>query len=108
MIIGFDLDGTYAADIKTFRRLAELLKESGHECIMVTNRCEADRAHVEDLIGRQMPVLFSCGRPKRAVAEEAGYFVSVWVDDNPVLVDLGEPGLKQVGVYDRGRKSNRP
>lgn len=104
MIIAFDLDGTYAADIKTFRQLAVLLKEAGHECIMVTNRCEEDRATVEDVIGRQMPVLFSCGRPKRTVAEEAGYFVSVWVDDNPILVDLGGDGLRQVGVYDRGRR----
>lgn len=104
MIVGFDLDGTYAADLTTFTGIAGLLKDAGHTCVLVTNRCESDRAFVEDLIDHEMPVLFSCGRPKRLVAEEAGYFVQVWVDDNPILVDKGAAGLNEVGTYDKGRK----
>lgn len=104
MIVGFDLDGTYAADLTTFRGIAGLLKDAGHSCVMVTNRCEQDRAAVEELIDHEMPVLFSCGKPKRQVAEEAGYFVQIWIDDNPSLVDFGEKGLQMVGLYDKGRK----
>ncbi len=104
MIVGFDLDGTYAADLTTFCGIAGMLKDAGHTCVMVTNRCESDRAEVEEMIDNEMPVLFSCGRPKRAVAEEAGYFIQVWIDDNPSLVDFGSSGLTIAGMYVNGRK----
>lgn len=104
MIIGFDLDGTYAADKTTFHAVVELFKTAGHTCLLVTNRCEGDRAVVESFIEKQMLILFSCGRPKRKVAEEAGYHVAVWVDDNPILVDYGAEGLRMVGgAYSEGK-----
>jgi hypothetical protein len=104
MILGFDLDGTYAADLKVFSRIAQVCTDAGHTCIMVTNRCEQDRVFVEDLIERRMPVLFSCGKPKREVAEAAGYYVQVWIEDNPILVELGAAGMNEVGFFVDGHK----
>lgn len=99
MTFGIDLDGTYAADVPTFRAVVQLLQAVGHTCVLVTNRCEGDRPIVEKIVGGQMPIVFSCGLPKRAVAQTAGFIVNVWMDDNPILVDLGAKGLDLVGTY---------
>lgn len=98
MIIGVDLDGTYAADLPTWRRAVQVFIDAGHKCVLITNRGPEDLQIVESLVQGQMPILFCSGRPKRAVAHEAGYAVDVWMDDNPILVDLGAAGLAQVGV----------
>jgi len=104
MIFGLDLDGTYAADAVAFHKIVDVLLERGHACVLVTNRCDDDRDvdAIRELVHRKVPILYSCGKPKREVARAAGYVVSIWIDDNPILVDLGEAGLKMVGVFRNG------
>jgi ribonucleotide monophosphatase NagD (HAD superfamily) len=97
MILGVDLDGTFAADVATFKAVVELFHAAGHKCVLITNRGPEDRAVVERIVAGCMPCLFSNGRPKREIAREAGYEVNVWIDDNPCLVDFGSAGLALCG-----------
>lgn len=98
----FDLDGTYGADVVLMRKLADLLKSHGVTLVMVTarNGTEDDRALVQHLgIEKQMPVLYAGSKPKRKVAREAGYEVDIWIEDNPIMVDFGIPGLALTGEH---------
>lgn len=101
MIIGVDLDGTYAADVSTFRKVVDVFQQAGHRCVLVTNRGPDDRALVESIVLGQMPLIFAAGSPKKVAALAAGYAVDVWIDDNPILVDFGGMGLVMVGGADR-------
>ena len=94
---GIDFDGTYAAEVDTFRAVVDLLQQAGHQCIIVTNRPQAESAQVARVVAGQMPIICTGGRPKRQAAIDAGYRVAIWVDDMPVLVDFGEAGLIMTG-----------
>lgn len=100
MTIMFDLDGTFAADLKAMREVVAVFKRYGHTLVMITARedNEDNRMLAEQLkITQLMPILFAGRRPKRKVAREAGYEVDIWIEDNPVLVDFGVAGLEMVG-----------
>ena len=96
----FDLDGTFSADLQLMRAVARLFKDAGWTLVMITARedNEDNRMLAEQLkITQLMPILFAGARPKRAVARENGYEVDIWIEDNPIMVDFGIPGLGIVG-----------
>lgn len=96
MLIGVDLDGTFAADITTFRKVVTLFHSAGHQCVLVTNRGPEDARVVEGLVEGLMPIIYANGVPKRDAALAGGFDIHIWIDDNPVLVDFGAPGLALV------------
>ena len=99
MIVSIDFDQTFTADPELFAAFAGLARQRGHTVIMVTGR--ADRVmhsdpsrhwgdEVREAIRRAAAgphlldaLIFAADRPKRLAAEQAGYKVDVWVDDDP-------------------------
>lgn len=85
MVVAFDFDGTWTRDPVFWRAVVALLLASGHACVMVTGRSDADRwgAEVRREIGNLMPIVFAAGGWKDAAARRAGLIVDVWVDNEP-------------------------
>lgn len=83
MTISIDLDRTWTADPKAWLDWYNSFTRRGHRIIMITGRDSWSSDMDRHLIPRGMPILFCGARPKRAVAEEAGFDVDVWIDDTP-------------------------
>lgn len=86
MVIGIDFDGTFAADPEIFRKVVEVFQAAGHKCVLVTPRRFEQGQRVRELVGDLMPIVFAGGFTKIDAAWNAGHFVDVWVDDNPMSV----------------------
>lgn len=87
MIIAVDYDGTYAADPEVFNLVIKLLQNYGHTVICVTGRYDGAMGQiVKDTIGRLVPVIFAGAEWKARAAQQAGYTVSVWIDDMPSMI----------------------
>ena len=87
--VAVDWDGTITAHPALWAEVIQVFQRHEATVIIITNRPAA--WPVEQDLG--IPVLYAAGRPKRAVAAEAGYNVHWWCDDLPILVDLGAAGL---------------
>lgn len=88
MIIGIDYDNTYSADPETFNKVIETFKAAGHDVICVTGRNDgAMGVPVRNSIGKLVPVIFAGSESKRTAAKKRGYYVNVWIDDMPSMID---------------------
>lgn len=91
MIISIDFDKTWTADPPLWKHFSRIVKQRGHQVILVTNRLGMKR-DVRDLAGVRLHVdeiVFAGPGPKRDAARLRGYDPDVWIDDNPSTVDYG-------------------
>lgn len=87
MIIAIDYDGTYATDPVLFNSIINLFKAAGHTVICVTGRSAGAMGQpVLDSIGKLVPVVFAGTEWKARAAQQAGYTVSIWIDDMPGMI----------------------
>ena len=98
LTIAIDFDGTFSADPDLWREIVGVMtgRRYGHKCILVTNRPEAMGNDVRAEVGDLMPIVFAGAQSKRSAAENAGYFVNIWIDDNPGFI--GVDGVQYVGT----------
>lgn len=94
LLFGIDFDGTFSADPGLFRAFVKLLRERGHDAVLVTGRSDEGRwgADVRREVNGLMPIVFAGTATgpgtgmKQSAAEAAGYRVDVWIDDHPESV----------------------
>lgn len=88
MTIGIDYDGTFNADPELWRGFIIHAASRGHNCVCVTGRSDEGEygAEVRRAIGDLMPIVFAGMVWKSKAAEGAGFYVNVWIDDNPEYV----------------------
>ena len=90
MLIAIDWDRTITADPTCFMRVIDEFAKGGHEFIVVTGRKEHDRIGLVDprwKIRLPKAVIYANGKLKRKAAEEAGYKVDIWIDDEPGTIE---------------------
>jgi hypothetical protein len=91
MIFGIDFDGTFSADPALFHSFLDLLTATGHSAVIVTGRSKPTGTKgigefvVEVVTKGRIPIVYAGMSSKRKMAEEAGYKVDIWIDDNPEL-----------------------
>lgn len=85
--IAIDFDGTFTRSPTMFRELVATMRFFGFTPIMVTQRCGQYRREIEDVVQiPDLPIVFAAGQTKDAAADNAGYNVLFWIDDNPYSV----------------------
>lgn len=82
MLIGIDWDKTISADIEFWKKFIALAEQHEHQCIVITGRNESQPV---DILG--IPVVYAGDLLKREAAENAGYNVSIWIDDQPGTIE---------------------
>jgi hydroxymethylpyrimidine pyrophosphatase-like HAD family hydrolase len=87
MIIALDYDDTYTRDLDFWNTMIAAAKSKGHTVICVTARAEKYRQEVSDALQDKVDaIICTNGRAKHPAAFQAGYLVSVWIDDAPQWV----------------------
>lgn len=88
MLFGIDFDGVFKEDPELFREIIALLKNKGHDAIVVTGRSETGiwGEEVKAVVGDLVPCIFAGLQYKMEATAEAGYKVNVWIDDNPQYI----------------------
>lgn len=100
LLFAIDYDGTYSLDPEIFNIIIQILKKAGHEVICVTGRSgdkESDNV-VRASIGKLVPVIFAGKKYKYDAAKDAGFYVDIWIDDNPSSISI--PTLKGGWIID--------
>ena len=91
MVIAIDYDGTITRDIKGFAVILIWLLMRKHTVVIITQRSEEQGDDVVKFVDElkpdhDVPIVWSSGKAKQVAAIEAGYFVDVWVEDNPLSI----------------------
>lgn len=87
LTVAVDYDGTFGADIPTFRSIVRTLQAAGHQVVMVTQRSAEQGAVIRGATrGLGIPIVWASGKPKLEAAREAGYDVDIWMEDNPLSI----------------------
>lgn len=79
MKIALDYDNTYTADPELWDMFIIMATARGHEVHIVTMRHPEDDT-ISDVT---IPIIYCDGAPKRRVAQDAGHFFDIWIDDTP-------------------------
>lgn len=86
MTFSLDIDGCWSEDPRCFLSMTHLLRSYGHEVIIVTGR-EQPMDKLQRLnIPLDIKIIVSGSKTKEQAALDAGYKVSVWVDDMPGVI----------------------
>jgi hypothetical protein len=108
MNIALDFDETYTLDPSVWEKIVSILKEGSHDVRIVTLRYDlktdnADIISAADRMG--IPIIWCCGKPKAEVCAEEEFWVDIWIDDFPLLIDRAESVLREdVLEHQYGRK----
>jgi acid phosphatase class B len=99
VIFGIDFDNTFSADPVLFHSFLDLLTARGHSAVIITGRTKPTGSHgldefaVEVTTKCRIPIIYAGMKLKRLAAQEAGYNIDIWIDDNPVFIDgVGKNG----------------
>lgn len=99
MKIAIDYDDTYSADRELFSGLIMAAKRRGHDVRFVTARHQ-HRANSDinaDAKGLGIDIIFTDGRQKQPVTQDAGWEPDVWIDDQPSAIP-GSNGLSNCAL----------
>lgn len=88
MIIGLDYDETFTRDPAAWCNAMRALKNAGHTIVGVTMRYPAEASGMDSRYDNLCEeILFTGRKAKRQFAYNKGWFVDVWIDDNPIWVE---------------------
>jgi hypothetical protein len=98
MIIAIDYDETYTRDMKMFAEIIRIMKQYGHEPIVVTMRYNDEENKslnsLRSIIGGGIPVYYTGRRAKKPFMEALNIRPDIWIDDTPEWI------LKDAAVFD--------
>lgn len=87
MNIAFDWDGTCTGDIPTFFKVAEILKEAGHQIYIVTMRYPSEITDIPLAWYELMDgVHCTCREAKDKHMKAQGINIHIWIEDTPRAV----------------------
>jgi Tat protein secretion system quality control protein TatD with DNase activity len=86
MLLALDYDDTYTRDKEFWNKFIDLSTSHGHTVICVTMR--HDKPHSADIVREELghrveKIIFTAHKAKMKAVADAGYYVSVWIDDSP-------------------------
>jgi acid phosphatase class B len=93
MIIALDYDQTFTLDPDFWREVIHKAKEKGHDIRVVTSRWPEKEPGVCKIISQMftdIPIHFTCKKPKRQFMKKLGLKVDVWIDDRPESIISGD------------------
>lgn len=98
MRISLDYDDTYTRDPSTWDKIIALLKEAGHEVLVVTARKDVHREEVEHSLCYRVHTtdIYNTNlKAKKEYMDNLGIIIDVWIDDNPsaIVYDYEGPDL---------------
>lgn len=87
MLLALDYDQTYTRDPDFWDEVVALGVRRGHQFVCVTNRAlPPGTAKAERVPTPTIPVVCAGDQMKADAARNAGYTVSVWIDDMPASI----------------------
>lgn len=87
ILLALDYDDTYTRDPLFWRGVLDLVDNFGHDAVCITQRHPDDGAEVlAELTGKVQEIIFTACFAKLPFAAAAGYFPSIWVDDQPTFI----------------------
>ncbi len=102
MVIAIDYDGTISSAPSMFKVIFMLALSLGHTVLIITQRTEEQGEEIKKFVEEvntdyDVPIVWASGKAKQAAAIEAGHFVDIWIEDNPIsifepLVYVGQGG----------------
>ena len=86
-VVAFDIDDTWTLDPTAWRDVWDSLTESGFTCVIVTGADQPADKILRLSIPFDAPIVVAKNELKRDAARQAGYEVSVWIDDLPGTIE---------------------
>jgi hypothetical protein len=86
LTFGIDFDDTWSADPALFAAFAEMAKERGHRCVLVTQRASIFAPEMRAVVGEGIQIVHCAGATKADGCRQAGVAVDIWIDDYPAAV----------------------
>ena len=87
MLIALDYDETYTCDPEFWDMVISAANYRGHSVICATMRHEHEGAEVVAALGRKVKkIIFTGRKAKYKCVTDAGYYPSVWIDDQPLFI----------------------
>ncbi len=83
MLIGIDYDKTITLDFSFWDEFFQLVEKHNHQIICITGRQDTPNNRMKMKVPESIPILFAFECPKKVYAEAFGYFVDVWVENDP-------------------------
>jgi hypothetical protein len=97
MNIGLDFDDTYTRDPEGWNAFIRNFTSRGHTIYCTTFRFPEQSQQVYDSIGKVIGhenCYFTSYTAKRKYMQSKGIMIDVWIDDMPMLIDMGaEEGI---------------
>jgi hypothetical protein len=97
MNIGLDFDDTYTRDPIAWNEFIRIFVSRGHTIYCTTFRFPEQSQQVYDSIGKVIGhknCYFTSYNAKRKYMQSKGIMIDVWIDDMPMLIDMGaEEGI---------------
>lgn len=91
MLLALDYDDTYTRDPIFWDSVISLATQRGHSVICVTMREDVphEANEVREALAHQVEeIIFTNRKAKYKHVCDKGYYMSVWVDDNPHFVHM--------------------
>lgn len=92
MNIGLDFDDTYTRDPAMWDMLIPLIQARGHKVYCVTGRTPEEGRNVLVTLGKiigEDHCYFTSRQSKKNYMFKMNICIDVWVDDNPLLINVG-------------------
>jgi hypothetical protein len=92
MNIGLDFDDTYTRDPEGWDAFIRIFVSRGHKVYCTTFRFPEQAQQVYDSIGQVIGndnCYFTSYTAKRKYMQSNGIMIDVWIDDMPILIDVG-------------------
>lgn len=87
MNFAIDYDGTFNEDPEFFHDLIDLIEKHGHRAVLITQRpSEGRHDDIEEDVGERIEKIFAGDQWKDVKAEEKGWRIDIWIDDDPQCV----------------------
>ena len=89
MNIAIDFDETITLDPSMWKKVIKIMKDSGHcvYCVTLRNDSIKNVTEVYSVIGNDVDaIFFTGGMAKKDYMYDQGFYISVWIDDNPFLI----------------------
>lgn len=88
MLIAIDYDNTYSADPALWEAFAASARAAGHGVVICTGRA------FEPRIQTSLQIFCAAGLAKAEYLAAQGLHPTVWIDDDPTSVNVGDPSTQ--------------